>query len=429
MSFFKKLNDIATTWELLLIVAISYTLVDVPLEAAFNHPATLFEIALDILIAGLFLMDALRFNRKFYWIQSAVVGRLLQFVMSIPVVALFSFWAESVPGWVLYVQLIRVALLPSLIVLMIERSKTHIVPKRFKLVSAALVTIVCLNILACIWLVIYPATEDSLTSYNKAMYWLVTTIATVGYGDITPTTNIGRVYTMGVMVLGATIWGILIASASRMMLASDRRKEQKKERIDALHSFFSHYEVPKELQREVVGFFHHQWARKVSEDERAILNDLPPALQQELHVYMNLKPISRVNLFRGTSRACLSDVAQHLEQLFISPGQKIIAKDEIGEDMYLIGHGTVNVHIGDQFITSLGPGACFGEMALIGHPKRASDVTAASYCDIFKLSKKQFDELIANHADLRANVVRIAAERQSKLKDDTAFNRPFDKIG
>jgi CRP-like cAMP-binding protein len=97
--------------------------------------------------------------------------------------------------------------------------------------------------------------------------------------------------------------------------------------------------------------------------------------------------------------------------------------------MFLLGHGTVNVHIGEQFITSLGAGACFGEMALIGDPRRTSDVTAASYCDIFKLSKKQFDELISTHPDLKANVVRIAAERKSKLNEDTGISRPFDKVG
>lgn len=428
MSFFKKLNDIVTTWEQVLLACIMYTLFDVPLEAAFNHNPTNLELIFDVVIGICFFADAMKHQRNIQWIKSPVSLRALQFLMSAPLLTIDFVVMQGGAGWMVYLQIIRVALLPSLIESMIERSKTHIVPKRFKFMAAATITAVVLNLLACGWLVIYPPGSDALTDYNKAMYWLVTTIATVGYGDITPTTNLGRVYTMGVMVMGATIWGILIASASRMMLASDRRKEQKKEKMDALNSFFTHYEVPKQIQREVIGFFNHQWSRKVSDDERAILNDLPQALQQELQVFMNLKPISRVNLFRGTSNACLADVSGRLEQVFVSPGERIISKDEIGEDMFLIGHGTVSVHIGEQFITSLGAGACFGEMALIGDPRRTSDVTATSYCDIFKLNKKQFDELIANHADLKANVLRIATERHAKLKEDTGFNRPFDKV-
>lgn len=429
MSFFKKLNDIVSIWEQVLLACIMYTLFDVPLEGAFKHPPTKLELVFDVIIGCCFLFDAMKHHRAMQFVKSPALCRGLQFLMSAPLLTLDYVAMQGGSGWMVYLQIIRIALLPSLVASMIERSKTHIVPKRFKFMAAATITAVVLNMLACGWLIIYPPGNDAATEYNKAMYWLVTTIATVGYGDITPTTNIGRIYTMAVMVMGAAIWGILIASASRMMLASDRRKEQKKDKMDALNSFFTHYEVPKQLQREVVGFFNHLWAGKVSEDERAILNDLPPALQQELQIYMNLKPISRVNLFKGTSRACLADVSERLEQVLVSPGERLISKDDIGEDMFLIGHGTVNVHIGDQFITSLGAGACFGEMALIGDPRRTSDVTAASYCDIFKLNKRQFDELIAVHADLKENVVRIASERHAKRKEDTGFNRPFDKVG
>jgi CRP-like cAMP-binding protein len=72
--------------------------------------------------------------------------------------------------------------------------------------------------------------------------------------------------------------------------------------------------------------------------------------------------------------------------------------------------------MGDQFITALGPGSSFGEMALISEFKRTTDETAATYCDVFKLSKTQFNELIARHADLKANVLRMGAERQAKLR-------------
>jgi CRP-like cAMP-binding protein len=72
--------------------------------------------------------------------------------------------------------------------------------------------------------------------------------------------------------------------------------------------------------------------------------------------------------------------------------------------------------MGDQFITALGPGSSFGEMALISEFKRTTDETAATYYDVFKLSKTQFNELIARHADLKANVLRMGAEKQAKLR-------------
>jgi hypothetical protein len=319
--------------------------------------------------------------------------------------------------WPLYLQFTKIFRLSTIISLMVERSNMNQVPKLFKFSSAFIIAFVAINAFSCFWLVIYPPGEDKLTDYIKATYWLITTIATVGYGDITPTTNGGRIYCMGMMIMGATIWGILIASASRMMLANDRRKERAKEKMEALHSFFNQYDVPKHLQAQAVGFFKHLSSRNISEDEQAALSELPQALQSELQTYMNLKPISRVSLFNGVSFECLSAVAKKLEQVYFSPGEKIITKGEVGEEMYLIGHGTVVVHSGEHFITNLGAGTCVGEMALIGDSLRSTDVTSQSYCDVFKLSRQKFEELFNAHADLRKNIEKLVAERKKRSAD------------
>lgn len=48
--------------------------------------------------------------------------------------------------------------------------------------------------------------ENGFTSIPMAMYWAVVTMTTVGYGDITPATDLGKVIASFVMLLG---WGTL----------------------------------------------------------------------------------------------------------------------------------------------------------------------------------------------------------------------------
>ena len=47
---------------------------------------------------------------------------------------------------------------------------------------------------------------DEFSKYLRALYWCITTLATVGYGDIVPKTNLQTVYTMVVMLLGGSSW-------------------------------------------------------------------------------------------------------------------------------------------------------------------------------------------------------------------------------
>ena len=48
--------------------------------------------------------------------------------------------------------------------------------------------------------------------YMYSIYWALTTLTTVGYGDITPTNDIERVYTTFVLLSGALVFGFMVSS-------------------------------------------------------------------------------------------------------------------------------------------------------------------------------------------------------------------------
>jgi voltage-gated potassium channel len=64
-----------------------------------------------------------------------------------------------------------------------------------------------------------PAT---FTDYSKAWWWAVQTVATVGYGDITPQTTAGRLVATVVMIFGVA----LVPTATSIVVAIllDRRR-------------------------------------------------------------------------------------------------------------------------------------------------------------------------------------------------------------
>ena len=48
--------------------------------------------------------------------------------------------------------------------------------------------------------------HDGFTSVPIGIYWAISTVTTVGYGDVTPSTPIGRIFASIMMLLG---WGVL----------------------------------------------------------------------------------------------------------------------------------------------------------------------------------------------------------------------------
>lgn len=53
---------------------------------------------------------------------------------------------------------------------------------------------------------IYLAAEPGIHNWFDSIYWTVTTLSTVGYGDITPVTIIGKLVAMFNMVIGIALF-------------------------------------------------------------------------------------------------------------------------------------------------------------------------------------------------------------------------------
>lgn len=68
--------------------------------------------------------------------------------------------------------------------------------------------------------------DSQFNNIPNSIYWAIVTLTTVGYGDITPVTGLGRLLSACVMLLGYTIIAVPTGIVSVSMLNVHRRKKQ-----------------------------------------------------------------------------------------------------------------------------------------------------------------------------------------------------------
>lgn len=61
------------------------------------------------------------------------------------------------------------------------------------------------------------AENGTIRSLSDGLWWVVQTATTVGYGDVTPVTGIGRLLGIIMQILGTVMFGTLIAMISSSM--------------------------------------------------------------------------------------------------------------------------------------------------------------------------------------------------------------------
>lgn len=107
-----------------------------------------------------------------------------------------------------------------------------------------------------------------------------------------------------------------------------------------------------------------------------------------------------------------------------TPGQVIVRQGEIGDCMYVIQDGDVEVlkeENGVQTVVdTMHAGDIFGEMAIIERTVRSSTVRAASTVRVLTIDKKTFIRRVEEDPSLALSVLQAMSQRVRKLDLEVA---------
>lgn len=410
-------------WYGIIFWAVAFTAIEAAFSFSFQTTIHNWQLWADALVSLIFATDLYfdlkslnkeRKNPKFRMTNVIYFHLAVNIVASIPFDVLT--WAFDLEHGLQVLPFIRLFRLVRIVKIYSIVHNMTIVPKIIRVQILIVSTMIFVHWIACIWVIIHPPGEQNHTEYYvKSLYWAVTTLTTVGYGDISPTTMVGRIYTMIIMIAGVGFYGVVIGGVTNAIGQANKYREETEEKFADLSLFMRHYKVPKKIQQACFKYYQHIFQQRIGQNDQKIIADLPLALQQELKNYMNMKLISELSIFDGCSSACLKTIANELEQTFYSPGQYMIKVGDIGEEMFIIHHGDAEVTLEDgTVVATLGEGQFFGEVALLEETTRTANVRAKNYCDVYKLNKSDFLDVIKKFPELFKNMqIEIESRKKS----------------
>ncbi len=222
---------------------------------------------------------------------------------------------------------------------------------------ALLVILLCAAVLA--HLLEGAAQPKVFGTVAQALWWTVVTITTTGYGDVIPVTVPGRMLAGLVMMCGIIVFALWAA-----ILATGFSQEMR--RLAFLKTW-----------------------------------DL----------------VAKVPLFQNVGAAVIADVAQRLRSREVDPGSVVVRRDEIGDCMYFIVSGDIEIQTTPNTSLHLKDGDFFGELALITGARRSATAVAVKPSQLLMLDIADFRDLAARYPVLTEAIHR-EAERRMNLDFD-----------
>jgi hypothetical protein len=122
--------------------------------------------------------------------------------------------------------------------------------------------------------------------------------------------------------------------------------------------------------------------------------------------------LEKLPLFAGADPLLLNSVIMALRPTSVDAGETIVRAGDMGDDMYLILRGQVDVKDrAGKVVRTLREGDFFGEIALLMATPRTATVVAKTQCDLFVLKRSDFCRILRDHRQFAETMTRVARER------------------
>jgi CRP-like cAMP-binding protein len=118
-----------------------------------------------------------------------------------------------------------------------------------------------------------------------------------------------------------------------------------------------------------------------------------------------------VPLFAGCTDKELEEISKMAKEVQFPEGKQICKQGQTGLGLHVITDGETKVVINGRTRRRLGPGAFFGEMALLDNGPRSAAVVAESEVSTLSLSAWDFKEVVGNHPTIALKVLEEMSKR------------------
>lgn len=330
-------------WDVVIMMLILYSAGSVPVRLGFNAEAEGYVWILEAGMSILFIFDltlsfrtaytgddakwetgscniAMRYLSGWFWIDAP---------SSVPV-ELIELWLEQsgaenasprslsllrILRMFRLVRLLRLLKVGEYVTTLEEAFDINLRPLRILQLVMKMAFIA--HLLACCWFWVgtHPSSPEEATwvstydggaalegevseQYLFAIYWALTTLTTVGYGDITPTNDFERTFVTCSLLIGSLVFAYILGDVASLFATLDRQSAMVGEKMDSVKEYLLWREIPRGLGVRVRRYYEHYYKSRPVFDEATILAELNPTLHSEMVQHILSTTLGKLPLFR-----------------------------------------------------------------------------------------------------------------------------------
>uniref|UniRef100_A0A8C2GRI1 Potassium voltage-gated channel, subfamily H (eag-related), member 5b n=1 Tax=Cyprinus carpio TaxID=7962 RepID=A0A8C2GRI1_CYPCA len=230
--------------------------------------------------------------------------------------------------------------------------------------------------------------KDSL--YITSLYFTMTSLTTIGFGNIAPTTDGEKIFSVAMMMVGSLLYATIFGNVTTIFQQMYANTNRYHEMLNNVRDFLKLYQVPKGLSERVMDYIVSTWSMSKGIDTEKVLSICPKDMRADICVHLNRKVFNEHPAFRLASDGCLRSLAVQFQMIHSAPGDLIFHAGESVDLLCFVVSGSLEVIQDDEVIAILGKGDVFGDVfwkeTTLAHS--CANVRALTYCDLHIIKRE-----------------------------------------
>ncbi|KAG5517283.1 hypothetical protein RHGRI_037888 [Rhododendron griersonianum] len=248
---------------------------------------------------------------------------------------------------------------------------------------------------------VYPDFKEAMSlrdRYVISVYWSITTLSTVGYGDFHAENIREMLFTSFYMLFNLGFTAYLIGNMTNLV----------RDRITAASEFTRRNQLPSHINDQVVSHICLDFKTEGLK-QKETLNGLPKAIHSSIAHFLFFPVVQNVRLFEGVSRDFLFQMVPEMEAEYFPPNEDVILQNETPTDLYILVLGAVDFIVEiqghDQVFGKATAGEIFGEIGVLCNRPQPFTFRTAEISQMLRLNRSKLMKLIRENTEDRDTIM------------------------
>ncbi|KAK9050526.1 hypothetical protein SSX86_030504, partial [Deinandra increscens subsp. villosa] len=245
--------------------------------------------------------------------------------------------------------------------------------------------------------------DHSLGSrYVTSLYWSITTLTTVGYGDLHAQNRREMIFVICYMLFNLGLTSYLIGNMTNLVVHGTSKTRQFRDTIQAASSFAHRNQLPVRLQDQMLAHLCLKF-RTDSEglQQQETIESLPKAIRSSISHFLFYSLLDKAYLFHGVSNDVLFQLVSEMKAEYFPPKEDVILENETPTDFYILVTGAVELIVMkngvEQVVGEARPGDLCGEIGVLCYRPQLFTVRTKRLSQLLRLNRTTFLNTVQTH--------------------------------